>query len=256
LNTPSPPPPDAGATPTEQRWARLRRLHRVADWPRLLRDAGRFLAARWRRRALAAIGLLLPLYLFGVFADAVHDGRPFAFDIPFLELARAYASPRLDEWMLFASDLGYQYFVVPADVALVVLLLHGKHVRKAIFVATCVVGSLGMNYVAKWFFARERPSLWESIAPEHSYSFPSGHAMGAATLAAVLVLLTWNSRWRWPVLLLATGFAAWVAASRVYLGVHYPSDILAGMIAAVAWCTLSYLIIRPHRHTGVLPDAA
>lgn len=191
-----------------------------------------------------------------MFADAVHDGRPFAFDEPFLQLAHSMASPTLDEWMLFASDLGFQYFVVPADIALVVLLLYGKHVRKAIFVGTCVVGSLGLNYVAKWFFARERPALWESIAPEHSYSFPSGHAMGAATLAAVLVLLTWKSRWRWPVLLLSTGFAAWVAASRVYLGVHYPSDILAGTIAAVAWCTFAYLIIRPHRHTGVLPDAA
>ena len=257
MSTDGPAPGPAAPLPETpaERWAQLRRLHRVADWPRLLRDAGKFLLARWRRLALAAIGLLLPLYVFGVFADAVHDGRPFAFDTPFLELAHSLESPTLDRWMLFASDLGYQYLVVPADVALVVLLLHGKHVRKAIFVVTCVVGSLGLNYVAKWFFARERPSLWESIAPEHSYSFPSGHAMGAATLAATLVLLTWNTRWRWPVLLLSTGFAAWVAASRVYLGVHYPSDILAGSIAAVAWCTLAYLIIRPHRHTGVLPDA-
>jgi membrane-associated phospholipid phosphatase len=238
------------------RWEQLRRLHRVADWPHLARAAGRFLAARWRRLALAAVGLLLPLWGFGVMADAVHRGRPFAFDEPFLRLARSAASPHLDRWMLYASDLGYQWLVVPADVALLAILLLGKHVRKAIFVAAAVVGSLAINLAAKTFFARERPSLWESIAPEHSYSFPSGHAMGAATLAAILVLLTWKGRGRWPVAVLSIGFALWVGASRVYLGVHYPSDILAGMVAAVAWCTFAYLIVRPHRHTGVLPDAA
>ena len=231
-------------------------MHRVADWPRLLDAGARFVVARWRRLALAALGLLAPLWAFGVFADAVDDGRPFAFDIPLLELARSLSSPTLDRWLLYASDLGYQWFVVPADVALLVVLLAGKHVRKAIFVAASVIGSLALNFATKAIFARERPSLWESIAPEHSYSFPSGHAMGAATLAAVLVLLTWNRPGRWHVLVLSTAFATWVGASRVYLGVHYPSDILAGMLAAVAWCSFAYLIIRPHRHTGNLPDAA
>ena len=190
-----------------------------------------------------------------MFADAVDDGRPFAFDEPFLQLAHSLASPQLDRWMLYASDLGYQYFVVPADIALLVVLVAGKHVRKAVFVAAAVLGSITLNLATKAIFARERPSLWESIAPEHSYSFPSGHAMGAATLAAVLVLLTWRGRWRWPALLLSSAFAGWVGASRVYLGVHYPSDILAGMLAAVAWCTFAYVIVRPHRHTGNLPDA-
>ena len=200
--------------------------------------------------------MLAPLWVFGVFADAVHDGRPFAFDVPLLELARSLASPSLDRWMLYASDLGYQWFVVPADVALLVLFVAAKRVRKAIFVAASVIGSLALNFATKSVFPRARPSLWESIAPEHSYSFPSGHAMGAATLAAVLVLLTWNRPGRWPVLVLSTAFAAWVGASRVYLGVHYPSDIVAGMLAAVAWCSFAYLIVRPHRHTGNLPDAA
>ncbi len=243
------------ALPTATRWERLRRLHRVADWPRLARDAGRFLAARWRRLTFGIVALLLPLWGFGVLADAVHDGQALAFDEPFLRLAQDVSSPMLDRWMLFASDLGYQWFVIPADIALVVALLLGKHVRKAIFAGSAVLGSLALNFAAKWIFARERPSLWESIAPEHSYSFPSGHAMGAATLAAVLVLLTWNKPWRWPVLLASVAFALWVASSRVYLGVHYPSDILAGMVAAIAWCAVSYLVVRPHRHTGVLPDA-
>lgn len=82
-------------------------------------------------------------------------------------------------------------------------------------------------------------------------SFPSGHAMGSATLAAAVVMLLWRTRWRWPALVLGVCFAVWVGASRVYLGVHYPSDILAGWTAALTWTCLAYLVVRPnHRGTG------
>src|SRR3546814_8426441 len=89
-------------------------------------------------------------------------------------------------------------------------------------------GSGLLTVVAKQAFARDRPSLWESIAPEHNFSFPSGHAMGSMTLAAVLVLLAWPTRWRWPVVAAMAVFVPMVGLSRVYLGVHFPSDILAG----------------------------
>jgi len=77
--------------------------------------------------------------------------------------------------------------------------------------------------------------LWESIAPEITYSFPSAHAMGSMALACVLVLLAWPSRWRWWVAVPAALFVLGVGLSRVYLGVHYPSDILAGWAAALVW---------------------
>ena len=96
------------------------------------------------------------------------------------------------------------------------------------FAAFATGGSALLNLAAKQAFARDRPSLWESIAPEHNYSFPSGHAMGSMTLAVALVLLAWNTRWRWPVVAAMAVFVPMVGLSRVYLGVHYPSDILAG----------------------------
>jgi len=92
-------------------------------------------------------------------------------------------------------------------------------------------------------FQRDRPSLWESVSPETTFSFPSGHAMGSMTLAMVAILLAWPTRWRWPVLLAAGVFALLVAASRIYLGVHYPSDILGGWMAEMAWVTGIHLVL-------------
>ena len=182
----------------------------------------------------------------------MHEAETFAFDEPLLRMAQQSASPALDQAMLLASELGFAWGVVPADVLVFLGLLGWGHVRRALFFAFATGGSALLNLLAKAVFQRERPDLWLSIAPEHSFSFPSGHAMGSATLAAAVVLLCWHSAWRWPALLAGLAFVAWVGASRVYLGVHFPSDILAGWTAAVAWACAVYLIVRPkHRDPGV-----
>jgi membrane-associated phospholipid phosphatase len=133
---------------------------------------------------------------------------------------------------------------------LVLALLVRRHVREGVFAALAIVGSLLLNVSAKHSFARVRPDLWQSVAPaETTYSFPSGHAMGSMTLAMVLVLLCWSVRtpwgwkWRWPVTVLATTFVLLVGLSRVYLGLHYPSDILAGWAAALAWVVGVYGLV-------------
>ena len=89
--------------------------------------------------------------------------------------------------------------------------------------------------------------FWLALAPETTFSFPSGHAMGSMTLATVLVLLAWRTRWRWWVALPMLGFVLMVGLSRVYLGVHYPSDILAGWAAAAAWTVACYAASFPRR---------
>ena len=83
--------------------------------------------------------------------------------------------------------------------------------------------------------------------------------MGSMTFACVAVLLAWNTRWRWPVALAAPLFAVLVSVSRVYLGVHYPSDILAGWCAALVWVVGCYLVMfrqrRPWRRGADVPVA-
>ena len=104
-----------------------------------------------------------------------------------------------------------------------------------------------LNVCAKLFFSRQRPQLWETIVTEKSFSFPSGHSIGSMSFAAALTLLAWPTRWRWPVAIGALSFAITIGLTRLYLGVHYPSDVAAGWCAALVWVGGVYTIQRWRR---------
>ena len=207
---------------------------------RELRDV---LSRHWLRLVLL-FGMLLPMWLFLELADEVHDGEALPFDEPMLLFARDVASDGLDRVFLFFSAIGYEWGVIPVDVLLVVGLAIARRFRLSVFTAIALAGSGLLNVATKQLFARERPTLWESISPESTFSFPSGHAMGSMTLACVLVVLAWPTRLRWWMIAAMAVFVPMVGASRVYLGVHYPSDILAGRAAAVAWVAALWLVLR------------
>ncbi|RDZ27979.1 phosphatase PAP2 family protein [Lysobacter silvisoli] len=211
-----------------------------------LAQEARFGAAFLRRYGLRLLlvflGLLLPLWAFAELADEIHEQETIPFDEPILQFAHSLAREGFDRFFVLISKVGYLYGVVPFDVAFVLVLTYLRRFREATYAAIALGGSGLLNLAAKQAFARDRPSLWESVAPEHNYSFPSGHAMGSATLACVLVLLAWRTRWRWPLAVLMTAFVVLVGLSRVYLGVHYPSDILAGWAVATAWAVAVYLV--------------
>ena len=206
-----------------------------------------FLRERWRRLLLLFAGLLLPLWGFGALAEELHEGEVFAFDAPLLLFARELASHGFDRFFVAISALGYEWGVVPVDLVLIAWLGLKRWKREGLFAGLALGGSALLNLATKQWFARERPSLWASIAPETTYSFPSGHAMGSMTLASVAVMLAWHTRWRVPVSLAGVAFVLLVGMSRVYLGVHYPSDILAGWCAAGAWSVACYLLVFRER---------
>lgn len=220
--------------------------HKPTEAAVAVRQEARFGAAFLRRHGwrLAAVfaGVLLPLWGFGVLSDELREGDPFAFDVPLLLVAHHMHGPGADRFFLALSALGYLWLVVPADVVLVLGLALKRWYREGAFAGVAIAGSALLNLGAKRLYGRARPTLWESISPEHTFSFPSGHAMGSMTLAWVLVLLAWQTRWRWPVAIVGLAFALLVGLSRVYLGVHYPSDILAGWAAAMVWVGGVYIV--------------
>lgn len=221
----------------EQRPAPAKELARAE-----IDEARGFLRRHGWRLLLLFAAAMLPLWGFVELAEDLREQGAFWFDAPVLEFARSIANPTYDWLAVLASHVGYEYGVVPFDVLLVIVMAWQRRFRESVFAAVALGGSGLLNVAAKQFFARPRPDLWDSIAPEHNFSFPSGHAMGSMTLAAVLVLLAWRTRWRWPVIIAMLVFVPAVGFSRIYLGVHYPSDILAGWAAALAWVIGCYSV--------------
>lgn len=127
------------------------------------------------------------------------------------------------------------------------LLLAGRAAAAA-FTATAIGGGWLLMHALKFGYARPRPALVPHETVVYTASFPSGHAMMAAitylTLAAMLARVQPQRLLRAYLLLMAATVTMLVGASRVYLGVHWPSDVLAGWTGGAAWAALCWLLAR------------
>jgi undecaprenyl-diphosphatase len=188
-------------------------------------------------RAAAAIGGLL---VFGTMAFPLARGEAIGFDLPVRTAIHSWAFPALTAAMRLITTLGSEYFLA----ALAVILVWrwerlGK--RKAAYLL--VGGSLSAETAAqllKWLIHRPRPEVFFGLVPAETYSFPSGHAFVPAVYFALLAgIVAAGTRWRAAVVVLALllGF------SRVYLGYHYPSDVVGGWALAVVWVTVWAIIV-------------
>ncbi|GAC1667856.1 MAG: phosphatase PAP2 family protein [Steroidobacteraceae bacterium] len=203
----------------------------------------RFLRKHGWRMLMWFACLLLPLWGFASLVGEVHEKQVFPFDAPLLNLLHGLGTPTLDRFFILVTRLGYLWGVVPLDAIVLIFLAARRRFRDGLFFGIAVTGSAVLNIVAKNHYARLRPDLWVSLTPETTFSFPSGHAMGSATLGVAVILLCWPSRWRWFVVAASLGSVLLVGISRIYLGVHYPSDILAGWTAAIAWTLGMYILV-------------
>jgi undecaprenyl-diphosphatase len=152
------------------------------------------------------------------------------------------------------SDVGAWFGVAPFSVLFLGWLLWKRRPRSALFFVLSMMGAWGLEHAGKAVFARHRPSLWISSAPERWFGFPSGHALAATALATALTVLAWPTRLRWWVAAGSACFVLLVSAARLYLGVHYPSDVLAGWLASLAWVLTLRRLLLPDRRT--IPSGA
>ena len=197
---------------------------------------------QWARIFFLFFGVLIPLAVFASLAEDVSNRVEFSWDEPVLRWLHGRATQGMDSLMVFVSLVGMWRGLVPFDVGVTALLLARRQWDRAVFFALAVGGSGLLNVATKQLFARERPSLWVSIAPAQDFSFPSGHAMGSAAAVTASVVLLWKTPARWPVAVVGGAWVLLVSASRAYLGVHYPSDLVAAWLASLAWvCGLAWL---------------
>ncbi len=194
-------------------------------------------AKSWMWRLLALFfGICIPFAGFAALAEDVYTHEGIGWDLPIQTFVHSYATPLLDTFFTVIATLGFGGVIV-VDVLIGLWLMYRRVWGDAIFWVAAVGGAELLNLALKQFFHRLRPDLWSSPGRASGYSFPSGHAMASMALVAALVVLLWPSRWRWPALLLGGLFVILVGLSRIYLGVHFPSDVVAGWAASLAWVT-------------------
>jgi membrane-associated phospholipid phosphatase len=147
---------------------------------------------------------------------------------------------------------------LPVFLVLAGWLLWRRLARLALFVAVTVGVSPGINDLVKWAVHRTRPVLVNPVAHERGASFPSGHAQAAVVGYAVLLLVflpVLHGARRWLAVGVAVLMVLGIGLSRVALGVHYVSDVLAGYVLGAAWATAMIASFNVWRRKEGLPSA-
>jgi membrane-associated phospholipid phosphatase len=202
------------------------------------------------RKLSLAFGMFLVASIgFAMLADEVHEGETLQTDEMILRSIHANASPALDSFFPVYTEIGGVIFVAAITMIIVGYLWFSGRRYKSLLLFFAVGGAALANYTVKFLFERARPDLWTHLVDETSFSFPSGHAMGSSAFAFGIVAILWNTKWRWPAMFIAAMYVISIGFSRLYLGVHYPTDILAGWLLSLVWVAFiaSFIYIRMHR---------
>jgi undecaprenyl-diphosphatase len=181
----------------------------------------------------------LALILFVWLAREVTRGDAMRLDTPIRNAVHARSSPPLTATMRGVSLIGSEVCLVPLGVILVWWLVAAKRRRAAVVFAVAALGAEALDQIMKLLFNRPRPEPFFGLASPITHSFPSGHAMVSCcffgVLAAILAAREPSRMKRMAIFAAAAIVVALMGFSRVYLGFHYPTDVLAGYAAAVVW---------------------
>lgn len=220
-------------------------------WQRLVSFVAilaKLIMRHYRALLLLLMGVLVPLAIFGELAEEVGELEGgFPWDEPILLSIHEMASAQVDSFAVVFTQFGIMWGVFPASLVVAALLGQRHYWRSLVYFLVTTTGSFMLNVTVKTFMARVRPALWDSPTPEFDFAFPSGHAMASMTFVVALVIVLQGSRWQWVATVLGGLFVIAIGWTRLYLGVHYPSDILAGWAASIAWAVGVSFLIRPQR---------
>ncbi len=192
-----------------------------------------------RRQGVWLIGYLLILSIVAWLCTEVWEREAFSFDRSSLLWIHQFANPELDRVMLFITSLGDPAMVVTIFISTIVWLGMKRRYTDGIrFIIACAGGVI-LNQVMKLFFAKPRPELWTRLISETSFSFPSGHAVGSMVVYGFIayILAREFPIYRRYIYAVASILIIVIGFSRLYLGVHYPTDIIAGYGVGILWLT-------------------
>lgn len=183
---------------------------------------------------------------FGYIASAIGNESIASFDTAIIGFVQGLETPWLTTVMKFFTWIGSGYVVVPIAVIGFSVLYFALHYRQQAFLLIVVIaGSVIFNTILKNYFKRERPEIYR-ILDANGFSFPSGHSMMAFALYAIIAYIAWRNvktmTSRVALLLFTAFMIIIIGVSRIYLGVHYPSDIIGGFTVSALWVTIAITI--------------
>jgi undecaprenyl-diphosphatase len=231
------------------------RGHLSLFWDALFKTL-RFIA-RHVKNVYAVVGIFIALgtlvalgttWVFMTLAGGVREGRTQAFDVAVLRYIETHHSPLLDKAMIEITFLGTGLIVMTIVLVSGMFLWLTKHKHSALLLIVATAGAILLNGLLKAGFDRPRPQVFEWGQHTVSSSFPSGHAMSAATVYMTVAYLAARLQRRHIsrvlTLIAAVIVVVLIAISRLYLGVHYPSDVAAGVLIGIAWAALCMAMLE------------
>ncbi|MDI4665738.1 phosphatase PAP2 family protein [Xanthobacter autotrophicus] len=211
--------------------------------------------SRMERATLAVLGFIaVAFYVFVKVADEVVEGDTGRLDRDLILALRNPADPSdplgppwLEEMMRDFTAMGGTGVLTLLTILVVLFLLMTRKRHSALLVAFSVAGGTALSQLLKWGFDRPRPDFVPHGMSVYSQSFPSGHAMLSAvvylTLGALLARTQARTRVKVYLLGAAAALTVIVGVSRIYLGVHWPTDVLGGWALGAAWAFSCWLLM-------------
>lgn len=178
------------------------------------------------------------LWIFAGLADEVFEGETRRLDVAVLVWVHETSPAWLGPPLRLVTAFGYPWLVTPLLLLAAYVFYRRDLKLSAVLLLVSVPGAAVLGVALKSLFERERPELFDSGYTASFYSFPSGHAITAVSFYGVLTFLTarlLTGGHRWTVAATGVLFVLLLGFSRLYLGVHYPSDVAAGYLAATSW---------------------
>ncbi|HEV2646297.1 MAG TPA: phosphatase PAP2 family protein [Acidobacteriaceae bacterium] len=191
---------------------------------------------------LLVAGLVVSLLMMLAMAEFHEEiAEPFLthLDLQLMQIIHAYQSPGLTRLALGLSFIGSPLALGPCIALSAMILWALKLRRDAIVLVTAIGGAALLDTALKLHFRRIRPTVPWALVAEHSFSFPSGHSVGAVVLYGIITYLIWSHlhdfMQRAAVVSAALLLIAGIGISRVYIGVHFPTDVGAGYAVGLIW---------------------
>ncbi len=200
---------------------------------------------------LAIFIVILLLFLFITDEFVLEGGNEI--DAKVFQQIEPYTSPTITAIMNFFTFFGSTDFLFPAYTLLALFyIVFKKNTRRSLNITAIGLSSVLLMLLIKNIFKRNRPP--DPLVAAKGFSYPSGHSTSAFTFCGILIYILWESQvkkvWKWIGTVALLLFAAIVAFSRVYLHVHYASDVLAGFCLSFLWLTICIFVLKRINNRG------